>query len=55
MGSDSEVRFSLNILTFLYTAEEQVDRAFNLGLAALLGENVYNFGELVSGGKSTYV
>ena len=26
-----------------------MDRAFSLGLAALLGENVYNFGELVSG------
>ena len=26
---------------------EQVERAFSLSLAALLGENVYNFGELV--------
>lgn len=27
---------------------EQAERAFNLGLAAILGEGVYNFGELVS-------
>ena len=27
---------------------EQVERAFNLGLAAILGSGVYNFGELVS-------
>ena len=26
---------------------EQLDRAFSLSLAALLGEDVYNFGELV--------
>ena len=31
-----------------YLGPEQVDRAFNLGLAAVLGEGVYNFGELVS-------
>ncbi|XP_077999881.1 26S proteasome non-ATPase regulatory subunit 13-like [Glandiceps talaboti] len=29
-------------------AEEQAQRAFNLGLAALLGEGVYNFGELLA-------
>lgn len=27
--------------------EEKTDRAFSLGLAALLGEDIYNFGELV--------
>ncbi|KAK2162355.1 hypothetical protein LSH36_100g10017 [Paralvinella palmiformis] len=27
---------------------EQVERAFNLGLAAILGEGVYNFGELLA-------
>ncbi len=27
--------------------DEQTDRAFSLGLAALLGKDVYNFGELV--------
>lgn len=27
---------------------EQAERAFNLGLAAILGTGVYNFGELVS-------
>lgn len=33
----------------LYTpAGEQLERAFHLSLAALLGEGVYNFGELVS-------
>ncbi|XP_071134795.1 26S proteasome non-ATPase regulatory subunit 13-like [Mytilus edulis] len=30
------------------TASEQVERAFNLGLAAVLGEGVYNFGELLA-------
>ncbi|XP_070532032.1 26S proteasome non-ATPase regulatory subunit 13-like [Ptychodera flava] len=29
-------------------SEEQKQRAFNLGLAALLGEGVYNFGELLA-------
>lgn len=29
-------------------AGEQLERAFHLSLAALLGEGVYNFGELVS-------
>jgi len=27
---------------------EQQERAFNLGLAGLLGDRVFNFGELVS-------
>ena len=31
-----------------YIAGEQLERAFHLSLAALLGEGVYNFGELVS-------
>ncbi|CAF1609886.1 unnamed protein product, partial [Didymodactylos carnosus] len=26
--------------------KEKAERAFNLGLAALLAENVYNFGEI---------
>lgn len=30
-----------------FVATEQIERSFNLGLAALLGEGVYNFGELV--------
>ena len=30
------------------TVPEQSERAFHLGLAALLAENVYNFGEIVS-------
>lgn len=29
-------------------AGEQVERAFNLGLAAVLGEGIYNFGELLA-------
>ncbi|XP_062595435.1 26S proteasome non-ATPase regulatory subunit 13-like [Saccostrea cucullata] len=29
-------------------ASEQVERAFNLGLAAILGDGVYNFGELLA-------
>lgn len=29
------------------TVSEQQERAFTLGLAGLLGEGVYNFGELV--------
>ncbi|XP_002734515.1 26S proteasome non-ATPase regulatory subunit 13-like [Saccoglossus kowalevskii] len=29
-------------------SDEQKDRAFNLGLAALLGDGVYNFGELLA-------
>lgn len=32
---------------FLSTVSEQQERAFTLGLAGLLGEGVYNFGELV--------
>ena len=31
----------------LYVATEQLDKAFSLSLAALLGDDVYNFGELV--------
>lgn len=33
----------------LVLAPEQQERAFTLGLAGLLGEGVFNFGELVSG------
>ncbi|XP_052708231.1 26S proteasome non-ATPase regulatory subunit 13-like [Crassostrea angulata] len=29
-------------------ASEQIERAFNLGLAAILGDGVYNFGELLA-------
>lgn len=35
------------VLFFLPVSEQQ-ERAFTLGLAGLLGEGVYNFGELVS-------
>ena len=34
--------------TLYVSAGEQTERAFNLGLAAVLGDGVYNFGELVS-------
>lgn len=35
-------------LNFHYaTVEQQVERALSLSLAALLGDDVYNFGELV--------
>jgi len=30
--------------------DQQVQRAFDLSLAALLGEGIYNFGELVRAG-----
>jgi len=36
-----------NIFTVITEAEQQ-ERAFNLGLAGLLGSKVFNFGELVS-------
>lgn len=32
---------------FVFIVAEQKERAFNLGLAALLGDGIYNFGELV--------
>lgn len=35
------------------SATDQVQHAFLLGLAALLGEGVYNLGELVSSGNPT--
>lgn len=38
--------FIINCMT---TEAEQQERAFTLGLAGLLGEGVYNFGELVRG------
>lgn len=31
-----------------FTEDQQMERAFYLGLAALLGKGVYNFGELAS-------
>lgn len=36
-----------SILFITYTEMEKQERAFTLGLAGLLGEGVYNFGELV--------
>lgn len=33
------------------TAEERVVRAHDLGVSALLGETIYNFGELVCSGR----
>lgn len=36
-----------SILFITYTETEKQERAFTLGLAGLLGEGVYNFGELV--------
>ena len=35
------------VLSLSVVAKEQQERAFNLALAALLGGDVYNFGELV--------
>lgn len=35
------------LVFFISTVSEQQERAFTLGLAGLLGEGVYNFGELV--------
>ena len=37
-----------HLLITIFADGEQVERAFNLGLAAVLGKGVYNFGELVS-------
>ena len=37
------------VRTLLFpTVADQIERAFNLSLAAILGKGVYNFGELVS-------
>ena len=38
----------LSCLVIYFTDADAVSRAFNLGLAAILGKGVYNFGELVS-------
>ena len=38
----SDIKFDI------ISANEHAERAFNLGLAAVLGEGIYNFGELVS-------
>ncbi|NXF25633.1 PSD13 ATPase, partial [Rhodinocichla rosea] len=35
------------VLVFFFPVSEQQERAFTLGLAGLLGEGVYNFGELL--------
>ena len=35
------------IISSSITESDQLERAFNLGLAAILGKGVYNFGELV--------
>ena len=35
------------MLFVLFPVGEQVDRALHLSLAALLGNDIYNFGELV--------
>ena len=48
-ASKTHLQFS-----FLFSpADEQVDRALHLSLAALLGSDIYNFGELV--GHTTYM
>lgn len=39
----------------LNSVEEKQERAFYLGLAGLLGNEVYNFGELVSYAYCGYV
>ena len=44
--SDVTLYHSLCMLV-VCLAGEQLERAFHLSLAALLGEGVYNFGELV--------
>lgn len=40
--------FECGLYFFFPAVSEQQERAFTLGLAGLLGEGVYNFGELVS-------
>ena len=39
---------NLFVIFVLLLVGEQVDRALHLSLAALLGNDIYNFGELVS-------
>ena len=39
---------ALHCCFLLLEAEEQTERAFSLGIAALIGEGIFNFGELVS-------
>jgi len=51
MGNHAEYyRDALRYLGCMDLAQvvDQADRAFNLGLAAILGKNVYNFGELLA-------
>jgi len=38
---------NLIFLILFVTEQERQERAFNLGLAAILGDGIYNFGELV--------
>ena len=38
---------SFDNFVLFYIAEQQAERALSLSLAALLGDDVYNFGELV--------
>lgn len=52
MGNDTPAsisgRWSGELNAVVYSTEtEKQERAFTLGLAGLLGEGVYNFGELV--------
>jgi len=44
----------LYLLLLWLSVGEQVTRAFSLSLAALLGEDVYNFGELVRWGQQQW-
>lgn len=47
--SESNRVGSCNWQCVVTIVSEQQERAFTLGLAGLLGEGVFNFGELVSG------
>ena len=47
-GSHTDTRADELAVLSVTAGEEQMERAFSLSLAALMGENVYNFGELVS-------
>lgn len=47
MKQDSSFMSTRNHKTWFFTETEKQERAFTLGLAGLLGEGVYNFGELV--------
>lgn len=49
MGTQQIAHISVPVLIIVVdsTETERQERAFTLGLAGLLGEGVYNFGELV--------